>query len=124
MPEGIRVMEYQKPPLTYNAQLDLLITRGLRVVDRVTALGYLRNISYYRLSAYYLPFKQNEEFKPNTCVEDIINLYTFDRKLRLLVMDAIESIEIALRSQIIYHLSHTYGAFGYLNSNNFSHRGH
>ncbi len=115
-------MEYQKPPLTYDEQLDLLIGRGLQVVDRVDALGYLRNISYYRLSAYYLPFKQSEEFKPNTHFEDIINLYTFDRKLRLLVMDAIEPIEIALRSQVIYHLSHTYGAFGYLDSSNFSHR--
>jgi len=115
-------MEYQKPPLTYEAQLDLLISRGLQVANRHTALVYLKNISYYRLSAYYFPFKHSEEFKSNTCFEDIIHLYTFDRKLRLLVMDAIEPIEIALRSQVIYHLSHTYGAFGYLNAKNFSHR--
>jgi len=55
-------------------------------------------------------------------LKNIINLYTFDRKLRLLVLDAIEPIEIALRSQVIYHLSHTYGAFGYLDAKNFSHR--
>lgn len=115
-------MEYQKPPLTYDAQLDLLIDRGLQVVDRAAALNCLRNISYYRLSAYYLPFKQSEEFKPNIYFDDIVNLYTFDRKLRLLVMDAIELIEIALRSQVIYHLSHTYGAFGYIDAKNFSHR--
>ncbi len=115
-------MEYKKPPLTYDEQLDLLLSRGLQVANRVSALNCLRNISYYRLSAYYLPFKQSEEFKPNVWFEDILNLYSFDRKLRLLVMDAIEPIEIALRSQVIYHLSHAYGAFGYLNGKNFSHR--
>lgn len=115
-------MEYQKPPLTYDEQLNLLISRGLKVDNRPAAINYLTNISYYRLSAYYLPFKQSEHFKPGTRFEDIIKLYTFDRKLRLLILDAIERIEIALRSQIIYHLSHTYGAFGYLDAKNFSHR--
>ena len=115
-------MKYQKPPLSYDEQLDLLISRGLKVDNRLESLDCLRNISYYRLSAYYLPFKQRENFEPNAHFEDIINLYTFDRKLRLLVLDAIEPIEIALRSQVIYHLSHMYGAFGYLNAKNFSHR--
>lgn len=115
-------MEYKKPPLTYEAQLKLLIDRGLAVTDKDTALDCLTNVSYYRLSAYYLPFKQGEDFKPDTNFKNIVDLYTFDRKLRLLVMDAIEPIEIALRSQIIYHLSHAYGAFGYIDKKNFSYR--
>ena len=84
--------------------------------NRNVALSYLQNISYYHLSAYYLPFKHSEDFKSNIRFEDIISLYTFDRKLRLFVLDAIEPIEIALRSQVIYHLSHTYGAFGYMDA--------
>jgi len=67
--ENIHV-EYQKPPLTYDEQLDLLIGRGLKVNSRADILGYLRNISYYRLSAYHLPFKQGENFKPETCFEE------------------------------------------------------
>lgn len=74
------------------------------------------------MSAYFLPFKQSEQFQKGANFKDIINLYTFDRKLRLLALDAIEPIEIALRTQIIYHLSHKYGTFGYLDEKNFSNR--
>ena len=115
-------MKYQKPPLTYSEQLDLLLTRGLQVESKIEALHCLKNISYYRLSAYFLPFKQSEQFRKGTSFKDVIDLYTFDRKLRLLILDAIEPIEVALRTQIIYHLSHKYGAFGYLDEKNFSNR--
>ncbi|MCQ2074885.1 MAG: Abi family protein [Bacteroidaceae bacterium] len=37
-------------------------------------------------------------------------MYKFDRKLRLLVFDAIERIEIAVRTQVIHQLSLKYGA--------------
>jgi len=38
----------------------------------------------------------------------------FDRRLRLLIFNAIEKIEIALRTQIIYNYSLEYGAFWHL----------
>jgi abortive infection bacteriophage resistance protein len=115
-------MQYQKPPLTYIEQLDLLSSRGLHVENKESAIKYLRQISYYRLSAYFLPFKQSDKFHIGTKIEDVIRLYSFDQKLRLLVLSAIEPIEIALRTQIIYHLSHKYGVFGYLEPTNFSNR--
>lgn len=69
------------------------------------------------MSAYMLPFKvldaqgkATDIFKASTNWDDVCNLYKFDRKLRLLIFDAIERIEIALRTQIIYQLSHKYGA--------------
>jgi abortive infection bacteriophage resistance protein len=40
-------------------------------------------------------------------------VYAFDRHLRLLVMDAIERIEIAVRSLMAYHHAHEHGAFAY-----------
>lgn len=40
----------------------------------------------------------------------MIDLYRFDRKLRLLIFDAIERIEIGLRTQLIYQLSQKYGS--------------
>jgi abortive infection bacteriophage resistance protein len=64
-----------------------------------------------------LPFKKldetgqvTDEFEEGTIWDDVYNLYCFDRKLRLLLFDAIERIEIALRTQIIYQLSHKYGS--------------
>ena len=40
----------------------------------------------------------SNDFIPGTTWNDINSLYRFDRKLRLLVFDAIERIEIALRT--------------------------
>lgn len=107
---------YKKNPLTYQEQVELLKSRGLVVPDESRAKRLLANISYYRLSAYMLPFKEKvngkvvDSFKPGTSWDAVYDLYVFDRKLRLLVFDAIERIEIAIRTQIIYQLSHKYGA--------------
>lgn len=107
---------YTKPPLTYHQQVELLKSRGLLFTDEARARRHLANISYYRISAYMLPFKEADQeglildsFKPDTTWENVYNLYVFDRKLRLLVFDAIERLEVAARTQIIYQLSHKYG---------------
>ncbi len=55
----------------------------------------------------------NHQFKPNTYFEDVIERYNFDRKLRLILFDAIERIEIALRTKMIYFMSQSYGALWY-----------
>lgn len=109
-------MIYNKPALTYPQQLELLEKRGLTVEDEQEALKCLSNISYYRLSAYMIPFKEKDgnnnvtdTFKKETTWEDVYGLYKFDRKLRLLVFDAIERIEVSLRTKLIYQLSLKYG---------------
>lgn len=114
------IVEYKKPPLTHEQHLHLLLERGLRIHNKETTLNCLKHIGYYRLSAYFLPFKAGDVFKPNTQFETIIDLYTFDRKLRLLLLDAIESIEVSVRSQLVYHLSHTYDTFAHLDARCFS----
>lgn len=104
-------MRYNKPPLTYSQQVALLQKRGLIVPDTSKAEGYLSRISYYRFSAYFLPFqKVKDTFNPGTTFDQVLDLYTFDREFRLLVFDAIERIEIAIRTQMIYHMSHRYGS--------------
>ena len=50
---------YNKPPLTYTEQVELIKSRGMIVPDEKRAERHLANISYYRLSAYMLPYKQN-----------------------------------------------------------------
>lgn len=108
---------YNKPALTIEQQIDLLEQRGLTIADKERAARHLRNVSYYRISAYMLPYRildadgnHLDQFVPGSTWDDIYNLYKFDRKLRLLVFDAIERIEIALRTQVIYQLSHKYGS--------------
>jgi abortive infection bacteriophage resistance protein len=104
-------MQYNKPPLSLAQQIQLLENRGLLVADKNKAQHYLQHVSYYRLSAYYLPFQQVKDiFNLGTTFDDIIDLYVFDRELRLIVLDAIERIEVAVRAQMIYQLSHKYGS--------------
>ena len=83
----------------------LLQTRGLIINDSVNAERYIRNIGYYRLSAYMHPLlsfpKEKHCFKANTNFKQILSLYRFDKKLRLLIFNEIEKIEIAIRSHII-----------------------
>ena len=114
-------MHYTKPALTYEAQLALLEERGLNVPNRDRALRWLRVIGYYRLTAYCLPFKipQEDRFQPGATFEQVTDLYKFDAQLRLLVMQAIDRIEIAIRAAVTYRFAHTLGPFGYADASNF-----
>ena len=102
-------MQYNKKPLDISAQIGLLKRRGLMFKDEDRSAHYLSNISYYRLRAYTYPFQDNTDedhpFNRKIYFEDVIGLYVFDRKLRILVFDAIEKIEIALRAKIVYNFS-------------------
>ena len=89
-------------------QISLLKSRGLRIPDEARAARYLGNISYYRLSGYMYPFLADTKqhlYKKGAAFEDILDLYRFDRELRLLIFSAVEKIEIALRSQIANQFS-------------------
>ena len=48
---------YSKPALTIEQQIALLESRGLSIPDLARAVRHLSNISYYRLSAYMLPYR-------------------------------------------------------------------
>ncbi len=70
-------------------------------------------------SAYWYIYRINnngKDIQPGITIDHILDLYEFDRNLRLLVLDAIERIEIALRTDIAYYHSKDYGPFGYINS--------
>lgn len=113
-------MKYAKPALTVDDQIALLVRRGMEVPDRGRAGHYLRHISYYRLRAYWLPFEVEAKvdgdhvFAPGTSFDDALELYVFDRRLRLLVIDAIERVEVSLRAAWAHHLALKYGSHGYL----------
>jgi abortive infection bacteriophage resistance protein len=115
-------VKFSKPPFTHDQQLDQLIQRGLVCDDRAEALHYLGHINYYRLGAYWLPFEAHHAshvFKPGTRLVDVLNLYIFDRELRLLVLDAIERVEVSVRTSWAYTLAHRYDAHAHLNADLF-----
>lgn len=106
-----------KPSHSIQQQIALLQSRDMQFRNIADAPHFLSNISYYRLKGYWWEMqddKVNHHFAPNSYFEDVIDLYNFDRHFRLIVFNAIERIEIALRTKLIYHLSQTYGPHWYL----------
>ena len=100
-------IEYTKKPLTLTEQIARLKQRGLVFDDEDEASAYLFNISYYRLRAYTYSFQENGENSEHNFTrkdihfKDIIDLYCFDRRLRSLIFNAIEKIEVAVRTKIV-----------------------
>lgn len=102
-------MQFTKPPKTFDEQVTLLLNRGMEINDRERAKHYLGHLNYYRLAAYWLPFEQDHSshsFKPNITFDLVLDHYIFDRELRLLVMDAIERVEVhsAPAGHITWHM--------------------
>jgi abortive infection bacteriophage resistance protein len=82
---------YTKPALTCEDQVALLVSRGLTIPDPKEAAFYLGHLNYYRLCAYWLPLEVDHgthRFRVDTTFQSVLDLYTFDRELRLLVLDA------------------------------------
>ena len=96
---------FQKSYTSAHDLVCLLQSRGLTVTDPAKAERYLEFIGYYRLSAYMYPLlqipKEQHRYKPNTTFSQVIMLYRFDKKLRLLIFNEIEKIEVAVRSAIV-----------------------
>ncbi len=116
---------YNKPAKSSAQHLQQWRHRGMLIDDEERATRYLSHISYYRLSAYAIPYTQpgsaDHLFLPGTRFDNLLSLYVFDRELRLLVLDAIERVEVAVRAQLCNHMSITYGndPFWYLDESHF-----
>lgn len=124
------MVQFTKQAKSNHEHLQTWQDRGLIIPDLSRADRYLSFIGYYRLSAYTIPFQQVvttpstvlHQFKANTSFDDVLNLYIFDRELRLLIMDAIERIEVAIRAQICNVLcDQSNDAFWYTDEQHFSH---
>lgn len=109
-----------KLPTTYEEQIIILKERKLIIPDEQSAINILQEINYYRLSAYFLSLKSGKNFKENVTFNQIHGLYKFDMKLRNLLLELLETIEIKFRTHIAYLIAHKYGSLGYLQSENFN----
>ena len=99
------MIPFTKPYLNAHDLVRLLQSRGLTVNDTAKAESYIEYIGYYRLSAYMYPLlqipKELHQYKPNTSFGQVMMLYRFDKKLRLLAFNEIEKIEVAVRSAVV-----------------------
>ena len=110
-----------KKATTYREQLSKIRERGCLIEDEATCLKILEVVNYYRLTAYFLPFRNSDSsYLPGTSLEKVYGIYEFDRLLRQILFSALEEIEIALRSRLAYFFVHKHSPTAYLNGSNFS----
>ena len=111
--------EYAKPWLSVDEQIDRLAGHGIEIEDRDRAAAVLQAVGYYRLTGYLYPFRESEQFvdddgrarvqvlsdyRAGTTLRHAEDIIDFDRRLRMLVMDGVERIEVAFRMRIGYVL--------------------
>lgn len=93
---------FPKPYSSPKQIVQILKSRGMLMEDEHKVESYLLNIGYHHLSAYIFPFykspKSNLILKEGTTFEQVLTLYRFDKKLRILLFNEIEKIEVAIRS--------------------------
>lgn len=112
-----------KKPTTFEGQVQLLREKNIVIDDTNSCIDFLGKVNYYRLSAYYLPFKGPDgKCLYNVSFNQVRKIYEFDQELRELILGAIEEIEIHMRTQMAYYHSHKYGADGYLLSSSYNAR--
>jgi len=99
------MMSYNRPWKSHQEQLAILTSRGLEVSDEPKVINYLKRLGYYRLGGYCYPFHdiqlttQNsgsisyqrlDNFMPQAQFQDAVHLYVYDKKLRLLALNAFQ----------------------------------
>ncbi|WP_236645637.1 Abi family protein [Pseudomonas sp. Ant30-3] len=115
-----------KPFRSYRELSALLIKRGMRITDVVRAERKLSQVGYYRLSGFWYPCREflrdaddnvvicnvskkplrQNIFTPGTYFDAAFEIYLFDKKLRQLMLDAIERIEVHVRSVIAHEVGY------------------
>jgi len=107
---------YSKPHLSTLEQIKKLKSKGIIFNNEEKAISSLSNINYFRLKFYILSSRYNR-FE-----QDILRFYFFDKELRNLILEAVESIEISLRTQICFHLTKEYGSHPHLDNTLFNNK--
>ena len=83
---------------TYDEQIELLKTRGLKIDDENFALNKLQEDNYYNIINGYKDLFLDEEnsniFKNNVTFEEIYSLFEFDRNIKSIFLKNMEMITI------------------------------
>ncbi|MFI3297777.1 MAG: Abi family protein [bacterium] len=99
---------YSKKAISITQQLKNLEEKEL-VIDIENAEFYLERINFFRLACYLSSFRDFKAsykcYHKGTKLSDVLQLYYFDKDLRLLLFSLIQTIEVAVRSKMINTLS-------------------
>ncbi len=115
-------------PLSIPDQVQLLIERGMEIINREEAERWLSNVSFHRMRGYWAPFEITSKdsgpraFRDGVTFTAVVERYDFDQRLRNLLLDACEHIEVSLRTQWVHNVAYVSGVgrFAHLNANLFT----
>ena len=105
-----------KKALNIDEQISLLEHRGMIFDNKEKAKEILLDVGYYRLGFYSFPYEQSypakqnrtHTFKSGTTFKSVYDLYYLDTRMRRLLLNVLDRIEVNLRSKIIYIVSNHY----------------
>jgi abortive infection bacteriophage resistance protein len=115
-------MKYPKKALSTENHIQLLKERKLIITNEERAFKYLENVGYFRLTGYMYHLQTrdgNHIFLGEVTFNEIINLYQFDKKLRAIIIEYLERIEVALKAKMTNKFGLNYGFFWYTNEDLF-----
>ena len=108
-----------KPFLNFSEQAQLLIDRGLDTgteSGKKGLEGTLRLLNFFRFNRYCMRYYDNDSshrFRHGTTFRRIWDDYLGDMKLRSVLFEAIQEVEISFRSQMVDVLASRHGIFPY-----------
>lgn len=114
-------LKEHQPSITIEEQIVNLKNHGLIIEDEEYAKKVLSDITYFRLiKGFSVGLKiKNGNYYENVSFETLVELYKFNTEFRNLLFKKIELIEITFRSRVANYYCNHYGAFGYLDPNNY-----
>ena len=109
-------MTKKKPCLEWDAQVNLLRSRGLVIDDEKQCRAFLMRNNYYRFSGYARYFQKSpqhddNDFKKGTTFTTIKAVYEADEALRPMLLRRLSQVEVMLRSHTAYVIGREYGPY-------------
>lgn len=99
-----------KTYLSVDELISNIKSKGIKIKDEDYVKEFLKHNNYYFISGYKTPFKKkNGNYKDTVCFEDIIKLYQFDKKLKLIFAETLFDIEQNVKTVFLNNFCDRYG---------------
>ena len=116
-------MTKTKEFLSVDELIKTIKEKGVKIENEELVKNILIKNNYYVIMGYKSLFlDKNHNYKENVNFENIYNLYLFDRKLKLLLLNSLLDIENIIKTSITNRFCKMYGfkEDNYLDKNNYN----
>ena len=116
-------MKKTKEYLEVNKLIEIIKLKGIKLDNEEKVKNILIKNNYYVIMGYKSLFLNNDKkYKDNVSFENIYNLYLFDRKLKILLLDSLLDVENIIKTSITNRFCKMYGfkEESYLDKNNYN----